>query len=232
MMTFQTQELKTDSERQQANRSRMYSMIAESFRYPDSPFLDQVLGGSYQKALETLLQDLPYIFNERTQWTDNLYVPDRVKEEIEIEFCRLFEVGPGGPPCPLVEGSYRQDRKVVLKELILFYNHFGLSYAEGTQDERPDHICLEMEFLHYLVFKEVNAIQTGAVPEPYRRGQRDFISRHPLPWIPQARTRVERLLEKVPEDACMEAIRFYVSLLGLAESFLQKEIDYLNSMIG
>ena len=148
-----------------------------------------------------------------------------------MEFVRLFESGPGGPPCALVEGAWREDRKVVLKELILFYNHFGLSYAEGAQDERPDHLCLEMEFLHYLTFKEVHALQTGADPSSYRRAERDFLERHPLGWLGQVSERLEKIFERLPEDACWEVIVFYSRLVKLACRFLEREHSYLGTLL-
>lgn len=231
MCSFQTKVLTSASERRQANRSRIYSVIAESFRYPTAEFFDQVHSGRYRAALAALFSELPYVFTEWEAPVASTHLPERLGEDLEVEFCRLFDIGPGGPPCPLVEGSYREDRKVVLKELILFYNHFGLSYSEGAQDERPDHLCTEMEFLHYLTFKEVNALQKGVPPDAYRRAQKDFIRRHLAVWIPQAARRVEALCDKAPEDACREALRFYASLLGLTDRFLQKELEYLSTVV-
>jgi len=205
--------------------------MAESFRYPTAEFLDQVHNGSYRAALTALFSELPYPFTEWEAHVASTYLPERLKEDLEVEFCRLFDIGPGGPPCPLVEGSYREDRTVVFKELILFYNHFGLSYSEGAQDERPDHICTEMEFLHYLTFKEVNALQNGVSADPYRRAQTDFIRRHLAVWVPQAARRVEGLFEKAPEDACREALRFYASLMALTDRFLEKELEYLSTVV-
>ena len=176
--------------------------------------------------------ELPYPFSLEEGERKGLTLSGSVQEEdVEVEFVRLFESGPGGPPCPLVEGAWKEDRKVVLKELILFYNHFGLSYAEGAQDERPDHICLEMEFLHYLTFKEVQALQTGADPSSYRRAQRDFLERHPLVWMEKVSDRLEKIHDRLPEDACREAIVFYRELVKLTCRFLGEERSYLQTLL-
>jgi DMSO reductase family type II enzyme chaperone len=232
MEDIQSKPLSTEAERHSGNRSRLYSILAEVYRYPDASFRRQAKQGELVQALELLSAGLPYPFSLEESERQGLALPGRVgEEEIEVEFVRLFESGPGGPPCPLVEGAWREDRKVVLRELILFYNHFGLSYAEGAQDERPDHVCLEMEFLHYLTFKEVQALQTGADPSGYRRAQRDFIERHPLAWLGKASERLEKIDERLPEDACREAIVFYRRLVEFTCRFLDEERSYLRTLL-
>ena len=232
MEDIQSKPLSTDAERHAGNRSRLYSILGEAYRYPDESFRRQAKQGELEQAFEALSADLPYPFSLVEGERKGLLLPGTVEEEeIEVEFVRLFESGPGGPPCPLVEGAWREDRKVVLKELILFYNHFGLSYAEGAQDERPDHICLEMEFLHYLTFKELQAMQAGADPSSYRRAQRDFLERHPLAWMGQVAERLTKIYDRLPEDACKEAIIFYRELVKLTCRFLGEERSYLQTLL-
>jgi putative dimethyl sulfoxide reductase chaperone len=232
MENIQSKPFGSETERRSANRSRLYSFFAEAFRYPDELFRGQAKQGKITEVFASLTGELPYPFGLEATEAEALRIPGWVREEdIEVEFVRLFEAGPGGPPCPLVEGAWREDRKVVLKELILFYNHFGLSYAEGAQDERPDHICLEMEFLHYLTFKEVQALQTGADPSGYRRAERDFLERHPRSWMGKVSERLEKICERIPEDVCKEAIAFYRQLVNLACRFFDQERLYLQTLL-
>ena len=95
----------------------------------------------------------------------------------------------------------------------------------------PDHICLEMEFLHYLTFKEVQALQTGRDPSSYRRAQRDFLARHPLGWMDKVSERLEKINERLPEDACREAIVFYRELVNLTCRFFSEERSYLRTLL-
>ncbi len=232
MENIQSKPLSTEQERRSGNRSRLYSVLAEVYRYPDESFRKQAREGALLQALETLTAELPYGFSLEESERTGLTLAGEVEEEgIEVEFVRLFESGPGGPPCALVEGAWREDRKVVLKELILFYNHFGLSYAEGAQDERPDHICLEMEFLHYLTFKELLAMQTDADPVSYRRAQKDFLKRHPLTWMGQVSERLEKIHERLPGDACREAVVFYRELVRLTCRYLGADLAYLQTLL-
>ena len=232
MENIQSKPLGTETERHLGNRSRLYSILAEAYRYPEESFLRQVKAWELLRSFEALSADLPYPFSLEESERQGLALPGWIEEEeIEVEFVRLFESGPGGPPCALVEGAWREDRKVVLKELILFYNHFGLSYAEGAQDERPDHICLAMEFLHYLTFKELLAMQSGADPSSYLRAERDFLERHPLTWMGKVAERLGQIYDRLPEDACREAIVFYRQLVKLTCRFLGEERAHLETLL-
>ena len=43
-------------------------------------------------------------------------------------------------------------------EVSEFYKHFGLNMnQEEGKRELPDHLCAELEFLHFLTFKEAQA---------------------------------------------------------------------------
>ena len=233
MENIETQPLGTEQERQTAARCRLYNLFAEVFRYPDETFRTQVRKGELEKTFQALLNELPYPFALSPEESGALRLPDSMKDEdLEVEFVRLFEAGPGGPPCALVESAYCEDRKVVFKEIILFYNHFGLSYAEGEQDERPDHLCLEMEFLHWLTFEEVHALQTEVDPAACRRGQRDFLERHLLVWVTKLDERLDLIVEKLPEEeVCREAVSLYRGLVKLLQRFLEQELLYLKALL-
>ena len=234
MEAIQSRAMNTFAETQAASRSRIYSFIAECFRYPDGQFRAQAQNGDIQSAFGQLFSALPYAFD----WTEKEQIGHEgiaaaADEAIEVEFIRLFEAGPGNPPCPLQEGLYREDRKTVFKELVLFYNHFGLSYEAGSQADRPDHVCYEMEFLHYLTFKELLAIQNGKESLPYMRAQRDFLDRHPGRWLPDLVRKMDKIGNHPPEthDAAMEVFWFYAGLAGMVARFAAAESGYLNRLL-
>ncbi len=232
MENIETGPLQTKEERQTAGRSRLYWLFSDMFRYPDASSLSEAGKGEVEQAFENLFRSLPYELTLSREESEALRLPERLKiEDMEVEFVRLFESGIGGPPCPLVESAYCEDRKVVFKELILFYNHFGMSYAEGAKDERPDHICLETEFLHWLTFKEVHALQQAMDPDGYRRGQRDFLARHLHAWVKELDKRLENIWERLLEDVCREAILFYRILVKMLERFLEQEVVYLQARL-
>ncbi len=113
------------------------------------------------------------------------------EDDLAVEFTRLFDVGKSGPPCPLYGGLYGGTRMKTMEEAVRFYNHFGLSLSENIR-ELPDHLTTELEFLHFLAFREAESHQQGGDPGPYQRAQRDFIFRHPGRWVPELRERLEK----------------------------------------
>jgi len=126
----------------------------------------------------------------------------------------LFEVGPGQPPCPLYEGSHRGGRMKIMEELVRFYEHFGLQPGPGDQ---PDHLCAELEFMHYLTFKEAAALSRRGPAEAFRLAQRDFLERRLCRWLPRLRLRLEAL----------EPPPFYRALAGVAEAFAAADLAAL-----
>jgi DMSO reductase family type II enzyme chaperone len=234
MEAIQLTDFQTQAERFIATRSGMYSLTAELFRYPDEMFRNQARDKSIETAIESLFKGLPYSMDWPERDRKALRVLEGVSDDdIEVEFIRLFEAGPGSPPCPLVEGLFRDDRKAILKELILFYNNFGLSYAEGSMEDRPDHICYQMEFMHFLSFKELHAIKGGKDAVPYLMAQRDFLRRHPLKWIGKLLDKMNQIAENPPDSdvACLPVFVFYQALIRVSLQFLVTDCDYLEALL-
>ena len=108
-----------------------------------------------------------------------------------VEFTRLFDVGTGAPPCPLHGGLYFGDRMKTMEEAVRFYNFFGLTLSESPR-ELPDHIVTQLEFLHFLAFREAQALDADG-RSGTRGGARSATSstRHPARWVPQLRKRLD-----------------------------------------
>ncbi|MEN8183104.1 MAG: molecular chaperone TorD family protein, partial [Myxococcota bacterium] len=141
-----------------------------------------------------------------------------VDDELAVEYTRLFEVGASGPPCPLYGGLYGGARMKTMEEAVRFYRHFGLNLSDDPR-ELPDHLTTELEFLHYLAFRETQALQERADPSPYRRAQRDFVARHPGRWVPRLRDRIES----------QDPPPFFRELVGLLAGFLEFEGERLGA---
>ena len=103
----------------------------------------------------------------------------------------------------------------VMEEVLRFYHHFGLRISPDNRD-RPDHLATELEFMHLLTFKETEAVVQGKDRSAYLRAQEDFLRFHLKDLI----TAAVRKLEGIP-------VAFYRDLAGLADSFCEKELAYL-----
>ncbi len=214
-------------------RIDMYALLADIFRYPDPMTLLYVRKGEFKNNLLSMAKKLPYNLTISAQESADLAFAENLKEdEVEVEFIRLFEAGPGHPPCPLVEGVHtdkEEGRKSVFKDLILFYNHFGLSYAEGSSEDRADHLIYELEFLHYLSFLELTAIQKGRDGNPLRRAQRDFLERHLSKWTGVISNRMKEIEAGLKEGVNRDVIRFYRNAIVLLDRFVQSDYEYLKA---
>lgn len=79
--------------------------------------------------------------------------------------------------CSLREGAHiDSEQSALFEELARFYEFFGLARKETA--EMPDHLSVELEFLHYLTHLEAEAIDRGLDTLSACRAQHDFITRH------------------------------------------------------
>lgn len=201
-------------------RSRLYGALAEALAYPDEELAGAIRSGELAAALRELLAALdPALAEELDEAALRDAGPD--DEALPVEYTRLFDVGPAGPPCPLYGGLYAGDRMGVMEEAVRFYNHFGLRLAEEPR-ELPDHLGTELEFLHFLAYREAETLERGGDAAPFARAQRDFIERHPGRWVPRLRQRVE----------AQEAMRFFPALLHCLEGLLEAERRRLSARHG
>ena len=217
----QIENLETAEELQTAARSRLYDLLAHAFAVPDAAFYQAVREGAFAAQVWDNLSALPYAF----ALADGEAVRQQLVEveghrELQSEYIRLFDVGTPRPPCPLYGGEYKKGRKGTMEELIRFYNYFGVRPSPRSRD-MPDHITIELEFMHFLTFREVTALHHQQDRASYLRAERDFLERHLCAWVPHL---VERLHRQQPHP-------FYAALARLAEAFLAGELRYLRGVL-
>ena len=68
------------------------------------------------------------------------------------------------------------EASALFEELVRYYEHFGLRRKEDA--ELPDHISVELEFMHFLCELEHHALLNGQEIVSVKNAQRDFIDRH------------------------------------------------------
>jgi DMSO reductase family type II enzyme chaperone len=170
-----------EAQQRVAARSRAFALCAGALGYPEGALLEDVRAGRLAEALAATVGALVPAPLDTEALRDGLE-----GDELAIEYTRLFDVGPSGPPCPLHDGLWAKDRMKTMEEVLRFYRHFGLT-LDRDRHELPDHLAAELEFLHYLTFREAEALRAGVDAGPYRRAQRDFIARHPGAFVPRLR---------------------------------------------
>lgn len=92
-------------------------------------------------------------------------------------FNEAFDPSVSERACSLREGSYAGgDQSALFEELMRFYGFFGLGREEGA--EMPDHLSVELEFMHFLAFQEGRCGGDAQALASLSRAQRDFLARH------------------------------------------------------
>jgi len=212
--------LTTVEESQAASRSRFYQAMERAFSFPQVTFHQAVRAGQFREELLEMSAGLPYqLALDESSGLGPAGTP-ATYEEFQAEYIRLFDVGVGRPPCPLYGGVHMGGRKKALEETLRFYDYFHLHRSQPSS-ELPDHITVELEFMHFLAFREVAALHDGGDRTSYLRAQRDFLERHLARWVPRACRSLER---QHPQP-------FFLALMSLTEEFLTRDLEHVRSLL-
>ena len=192
-------------------RSELYRLFADALEYPDNELWSEFARGGMRDSMQRLLPQVSAALAAQADGAALASVP--ALEDLAADYSALFDVGTSGkPPCPLYGGAYGgAERMAVMEEIVRFYDHFGLRVAQ-VANEMPDQIGAQLEFLHYLAFRQAELVEQGGDASAFQRAERDFIERHPGRWVPEMRKRLEKA----------GANPFYREVVVLLEEFLRR----------
>jgi DMSO reductase family type II enzyme chaperone len=210
MTTESLEGLETAEGRHAAARSLAYGTFARMFEYPDGEQAEAIRSGALAGQLRKALVAADPATDEAADWEALRNAGEG--DDLAVEFTRLFDVGTGAPPCPLHGGLYGGARMKTMEEAVRFYNFFGLTLSEAPR-ELPDHLTTQLEFLHFLAFREAQSLEAGDDAGSWQRAQRDFVSRHPGRWVAQLRARLEK----------EEPLPFFRELVARLAAFLESD---------
>jgi DMSO reductase family type II enzyme chaperone len=169
-------------------RSQVYVWLSRAFRYPDAELVAMI-----ERSVPTVLQPSLDRLAEgvRQGWRTSL---DSLRassanldlSQLQSEHRQVFghiESSPS-PPYETRYGTghlFQQTQQ--LADIAGFYRAFGLTLSDEAH-ERPDHLTIELEFLHFLCFKEAYALQHHGAEqaELCRDAERTFLTDHLLQW--------------------------------------------------
>ncbi len=127
-------------------------------------------------------------------------------DKLKYEYSALFEVGSGGPPCPIREDLQTGQRAGTREDLVRFYNYFNYKLEEKFA-WAPDHLSVELEFMYFLCYREASADKDAV---SYQLAQVDFSERHLVRWVPE----LAKSVAKVASDS------IYCRAIDAIEQFL------------
>lgn len=204
-------------------RSQVYHMLTLGFSYPSQEMFAIYQDGSFMAELLRLLSILPH---QARLAIEEASLADKVRLDLwgvgyrlfEVEYALTFEMGNPRPPCSLYQGHYLnwRPRSELLAELSGVYGRFGIAMQQGEDEqEYPDYLCAELEFLHFLALNEAQARDNGdrESVKRYRVGQKDFLERHLLPWLPELTAKIQGFTD----------LLFYPQLARLARRVVETE---------
>ena len=117
------------------------------------------------------------------------------RDALKREYSGLFEVGSDGPPVPIREDLHRNQPAGVREDIVRFYEFFGYGLEEKFAWS-PDHLSIELEFMHFLCFHEVEMTDSDGDALSFQLAQSDFSERHLCNWVSEL---AARIIKKQPD---------------------------------
>ena len=140
-------------------------------------------------------------------------------EQIRVDFAKLF-VGPykllAAPYGSVYLDSERKMMGDSTQDVKNRYREAGLSTAQNFKDA-PDHISAELEFMYYLIFKEIEAFADSDTEAAmgFIQKQKSFLEDHLMAWVPEF---AKNIIDNAENP-------FYPNLAKATESFLQENYN-------
>ena len=219
-MTTQTIESrKEQSATYHLARSAGYRLLSQATVYPTDKVI-AVLRDEDLSQAKAAAEVLGATFSERLSvFERELYAvsPKELQDQHRRIFTHILSLD--CPPCETVYTASEIFQETDhLSDIAGFFRAFGMELAEK---ERPDHISIELEFMHLVTCKEAVA-QLHHGPEKARLCrvvQRKFMEDHLGRWGQQFAQKLER---QAPAG-------YFRALASLLDAFLATEVGYLRA---
>lgn len=193
-------------------RADSYKLLSECYHLPDERLL---------RTLKSLGESAGGIFSKILKSVPGGNGSSSVVDALKIDHSRLF-VGPFKLLAPPYGSVYLEGERRIMGDSTV---DVGDRYAEEGLDvslkEAPDHIAIELEFMYFLILKEIEA--AGGDPGPknaayYLERQRSFLESHLGRWV-------SGFADDLEANARTE---FYGNLGRLTESFVGLDARQMN----
>ncbi len=198
-------------------RSDIYRLLAACFCLPEKEtFLKEDVFDNLSHALERVCPAAQAFAGKMKN-----AVSAASEEDLRVEYAKLF-VGPQGVLAPPYGSVYLEKEHTVMGsstiEVRKAYEREGL-LVDQESHELPDHISVELEFVHYLISRELEALEAGKRKEAidYIQKQMVFLRAFVIPWAPSLCADITAKSES----------EYFASLAGCLHSLLQQSESQL-----
>ncbi len=188
-------------------RAGYYKFLSDCYYLPDEGLMQKVVDIGQTDSL----------FSELS-----CCVPPLVELELLIvDFSSLF-VGPYKLLASPYGSVYLEDGKFMGDSTIDVRNCYESQGLDIAIKDAPDHIAMELEFMYYLISKQIEAIKDSNLQDAqsYSQKQVSFLQTHLARWLP-------KFAEHVQQNA---QTKFYRKLAVLTEVFVGEDLDACASL--
>lgn len=193
------------------SKSDIFRLLAACFYQPQRDVFQEDLLSKLAALLKELCPGAADYAEEMIK-----LLPVYSDEELLVDYSRLF-VGPGELlAAPYGSVYLEKDRRVMgdsTMAVMAFYSSHGLVMDSEFRD-LPDHIAVELEFMHYLIFKEIEALDASdfKTAADILESQDTFMNKFLRPWV-------DKFSGKTAEGA---ETAFYRALAGCLSALIYK----------
>lgn len=224
-------------------RARLYRFLSSIYlQVPNSDFVERLTSENHGSFLICVISSVTEIHALKGIRDGLEVIEDHIKdskdkpieklrEDLAVAYTRLFRgiKRDYGPPPPY-ESVYKEGRMVGNSALAVLrkYREVHLNLLDKHKGVLPDHIGVELNFMHFLCSKEMEAFknedQAGALR--FLRMQKEFLEKHIMRWFPKFHSAVESHYEKNNGIA-----NFYLGAVKITDSFIGLDYDLLCTII-
>jgi len=205
--------------RQEAIRSEIYRLLAHCYYPPDESLSGTIMD------LDKKLGQVDLKTRQDMNWRGKKILKADSIEELKVEYARLF-IGPYSLLAPPYGSVYLESERRIMgnstMDVINRYRQSGLDVAQDFKDA-PDHIAAELEFMHFMIFKEMEAANQGDVNGVLTAllDQQSFLDQHLGAWV-------QEFAGNVVDNA---KTSFYRNLARATETFIKDDYQVISSVL-
>ena len=203
----------------ESSRMAVFRILSDCFFLPDS---------GLSEKLEDLEFNMLHVCETAVVFIQEMRKEFRASaklEHLEVDFSKLF-VGPYQLSAPPYGSVYLEiERKMMgdsTQDVRNRYREAGLDTAKTFKDA-PDHISAELEFMYYLIFKEIEALSNSNTETAigFIQKQKSFLEDHLMVWVPEFANNIVGNAENP----------FYLNLAKVAVIFLNENCRIVSSVL-
>ncbi len=167
----------------ESSRMKAFRLLSDCYFIPE-PALSKTL-----EKLELNMADVCEAAAESIRKMVKQFKDAANLEQIRVDFAKLF-VGPYTLLAAPYGSVYLDSERKMMGDSTLDvrsrYHDAGLDTAKNFKDA-PDHISAELEFMYFLIFKEIEAFAGSDIETAmgFIQQQKSFLEDHLLAWVPE-----------------------------------------------